>query len=96
MYLTSLTLAIFPLETTFSMHVLEMNPYKVRVVFSKPPHAARVRIDQPSGNHSPFTAKPRCTAPCGCLHPPPCPTVSGDTEPAHNCAETIFSAQYVV
>ena len=31
---------------------------KVRVAFSKPAHAARVRTSPPGANHSPFTAKP--------------------------------------
>ena len=35
-----------------------MNPQKVRVVFSKPAHLAKVKIGPPGANHGPFTAKP--------------------------------------
>ena len=68
----------------------------VRVAFSKPSHAARVRIGLPGANHDPFTAKPsschvhvtlRVTPPIS-----PCPTLSADAEPACQHAEAIFSA----
>ena len=50
--------------------------YKMRVRFSKPVHAARVRIGPPGANHDQptgLTATMR-TTPCGQLHPhPPVP-----------------------
>ena len=72
----------------------------MRVAFSKPAHAARMRIDPPNANHGFFTAKPSSCH----LHvtlwvtPPtsPCPTLSADAEAGCHHAETIFSAQCVV
>ena len=71
--------------------------YELRVVFSKPVHATRVRIGPPGANHGPFTAKPsschehttqRVTPPTSS-----CRILSVDTELACKHAETIFPAQ---
>ena len=60
----------------------EMNPYKVRVVLSKPTHAARTEFSPPSANHSPFEAKHSSRFVHSTLRvtplTSPCPTLSAD------------------
>ena len=86
-----------PAQSPSSLPSQKQTPHKVRVVFSKPVHAVRVRGGPPGPNHDSFTAKPsshhvhstlRVTLPTS-----PCPTLSGDAELTRKCAETIFSAQ---
>ena len=72
----------------------------MRVAFSKPVHAARARVGQPSPNHGTLTAKPSSHHVHVTLQvtPPtsPCPTLSANAEPVRNVQNTIFSVQCTV
>ena len=74
----------------------ELNPYRVRVTFSKPVHVARVRIGPLGANHGLFTTKPSSCHVHSTLWvttpPSPCPTLFADVEPVRKHTETIFSA----
>ena len=52
----------------------------MRVAFSKPVHAAKVKISQPSANHGPFTAKPNS---CHVQNPVGDPTYLVFPKPVH-------------
>ena len=55
---SALSVVIHPLRVQATLSLPEMSPYKDRVAFSKPVHAARAGIGPPSPNHSTLTAKP--------------------------------------
>ena len=89
-----------PIQSQSSLPCQKWTPQKVRVAFSMPVHATRVRIGSLSANHGSFIAKPgschvhstlRVTPPTS-----PCLTLSPHTEPVCQHAVTIFSAQCTV
>ena len=63
-----------PAQSPSSLPSQKQTPHKVRVVFSKPVHAVRVRGGTPSPTMTllqPSLVATMCTAPCGWPYPPP-------------------------
>ena len=94
-----------PAQNPSSLLCQKPIPYKVRVAFSKPVHAAMKGKNWPTRCPLWHFYSQAQQPPCAChsaCHPLPIPSIStlttrsADAEPMHNHTETIFTAQCAV